>query len=223
LRGHIKAPKILRFSPDSKTLVTISADGTARVWNTEDGAALYRKSVLVDEFAGVAVFSKDSGRLLLAAGDEHMIHPVVDARTGDLLTTLRGHLYPVLDAAFSHDGSRIVTGSLDGTARLWDAATGVELVKLGGESELTREPNPFKPKKRSSGGFFSIGDFSILDESVLHVGFNADGSRAFALRRSGELRLFDIPDLATLMAEAKTHLGRPLTPQERETYFLDSE
>jgi len=223
LRGHAKNPKVVRFSPDSTTLVTVSEDGAAKVWDASDGTKLYDKPLQATEFATMAVFSEDSGRLLLGAIDKRMVHPVFDARSGDLLATLRGHLYPVLDAAFSHDGRRIITGSLDGTARLWDAETGVELVKLGGDSELTREPNPFEPKKRSSGGLFSIGDFSAMDQAVLRVGFNADDGRVFTLQRSGRLRVFHLPELESLMTMARAQLGRPFTPQERETYFLGPE
>ena len=36
--------------------------------------------------------------------------------------TLKGHTNRVFSAAFSPDGQRVVTGSLDQTARIWDAA-----------------------------------------------------------------------------------------------------
>jgi WD40 repeat protein len=39
---------------------------------------------------------------------------------------LRGHEDVVKSAAFSEDGRRVVTASSDGTARLWDAASGQE-------------------------------------------------------------------------------------------------
>ena len=39
------------------------------------------------------------------------------------LKTLRGHLSTVVSAAFSPDGQRIVTGSEDQTAKVWDAAS----------------------------------------------------------------------------------------------------
>ena len=43
-----------------------------------------------------------------------------------------GHLGEVNDASFSPDGSRIVTGSDDETARVWDAETGASLATLKG-------------------------------------------------------------------------------------------
>lgn len=43
---------------------------------------------------------------------------------------LEGHLDRVRSAAFSPDGTRVVTASDDNTARVWDAATGAEIVVL---------------------------------------------------------------------------------------------
>ena len=38
--------------------------------------------------------------------------------------------------AFSPDGTRIVTGSVDGTAKVWDARTGTPLLELKGHTDL---------------------------------------------------------------------------------------
>ena len=46
--------------------------------------------------------------------------------------TLRGHLKAVASICFSPDGQRIVTGSWDGTAKVWDAASGKELLTFAG-------------------------------------------------------------------------------------------
>ena len=45
---------------------------------------------------------------------------------------LAGHTALVSGAAFSPDGSRVVTASWDGTARVWDAKTGGVLITLAG-------------------------------------------------------------------------------------------
>jgi hypothetical protein len=50
-----------------------------------------------------------------------------DAATGTLLATCQGHQSGVKSAAFSPDGSRLVTASPDGTVRQWDARTGQEV------------------------------------------------------------------------------------------------
>jgi WD40 repeat protein len=44
---------------------------------------------------------------------------------------LRGHQYEVWDVEFSSDGTRLVTASRDGTARIWDTATWQQLLVLG--------------------------------------------------------------------------------------------
>jgi WD40 repeat protein len=52
------------------------------------------------------------------------------------LRTLEGHEGMVAAAAFSPDGRFILTGSWDGTARLWDAQTGAPLRTLAGHESL---------------------------------------------------------------------------------------
>jgi WD40 repeat protein len=48
--------------------------------------------------------------------------------------TLRGHTSGVSSVAYSPDGKRIVTGSWDGTAKMWDAVTGRDLLTLKGQT-----------------------------------------------------------------------------------------
>lgn len=43
-----------------------------------------------------------------------------------------GHTQRIVDARYSRDGKRVVTASEDGTARIWDAVTGAQLIVLKG-------------------------------------------------------------------------------------------
>ena len=55
------------------------------------------------------------------------------------LRVLRGHETYVRSVAFSHDGSRIVSGSSDRTIRVWDVSTGAEMLPpLQGHSDWVR-------------------------------------------------------------------------------------
>ncbi|MGB7100089.1 MAG: WD40 repeat domain-containing protein, partial [Xanthobacteraceae bacterium] len=56
-------------------------------------------------------------------------------KTGAALATLSGHADRVNVAAFSPDGSRVVTASSDNTARLWDGTTGAALATLAGHTD----------------------------------------------------------------------------------------
>jgi len=51
---------------------------------------------------------------------------------------LRGHSDVIKSVAFSPDGQRIVTGSNDQTAKVWDAASGRELLTLTGHTDIIR-------------------------------------------------------------------------------------
>jgi WD40 repeat protein/tRNA A-37 threonylcarbamoyl transferase component Bud32 len=54
------------------------------------------------------------------------------------LFCLNGHTGRVVSLGMSADGSRIVTGSVDKTARVWDARTGKTLLELKGHTSMVR-------------------------------------------------------------------------------------
>lgn len=64
------------------------------------------------------------------------------------LKTLRGHLAGVSSVAFSPDCQRIVTASLDQTAKVWDAALGTEILTLRGHEGGVRHA-VFSPDGRT--------------------------------------------------------------------------
>ena len=119
----------MAFSPDGLTVLTGSADETARLWDAETGKELKRFAGSSGSVESVA-FSPD-GRTVLTGGDDMMGH-LWDVKTSKELRRLTGHSESVSSVAFSPDGRRMLTGSEDGTTKLWDASSGIQLASLVG-------------------------------------------------------------------------------------------
>ena len=56
---------------------------------------------------------------------------IMDPQTGGQMS-LKGHALNVTDCAFSPDGRRLATTRIDKSIRIWDLATGQEVLKLAG-------------------------------------------------------------------------------------------
>ena len=83
------------------------------------------------------------------------------------LACLRGHARPAVNSvAYSPDGPPIVTGSGDGTVRVWDAESGVELACLRGHADAVYERGVFArrpPYRHGSDGSCSDGTVRVWD------------------------------------------------------------
>jgi len=122
----------VRFSRDGTRLVAADLEGWARVWNSATGEALTpllrasdfdasSVSAWADRMFPTAEFSPDGARVLLAWGGKSA--QLRDSVTGELIQEF-AHRDHVWHAAFSKDGSLVVTSSQNGEARVWEAATG---------------------------------------------------------------------------------------------------
>lgn len=72
----------------------------------------------------------DDGSLAITADSKGNLCLSPLGGTSDMLT-LRGHRAEILSAAFSPDGLLIATAGWDGTVRVWDVATGLEVKRFG--------------------------------------------------------------------------------------------
>jgi len=128
------------FSPAGSQFVTGGRDGAARVWDAAAGRLLYTLEGH-DDTVCYAGFSPDASQILTASWDgtarlwllPEESNSGGEARAGQLRYILK-HVSPVYWAAFSPDGSRIITVCGDQTAKVWDAHTGQELHTLVGHT-----------------------------------------------------------------------------------------
>lgn len=74
-----------------------------------------------------SAISADGTRVATAAYQGQHVVNIWDAANGRKLRTLSGHTDEINSVAFTTDGRRVVTGSNDSTARVWNASTGGEI------------------------------------------------------------------------------------------------
>ncbi|HJS73302.1 MAG TPA: WD40 repeat domain-containing protein, partial [Vicinamibacteria bacterium] len=138
------------FSPDSRYLVTASRDGIVLVSDLTEPfeRRLVRLERHEGQIRGVAV----SGERFVTFGEDRVaVLSRFDAPDAPIL--LRGHIGPVISAAFAPDGKALVTGSEDGAARLWNLDAGAEPLALEARGRTVTE------------AWFSPGDRFVVARS----------------------------------------------------------
>ena len=118
--AHADAVEAAGLCGVAPLVATCSMDGEVRVWDLGAGGGKLR-AALPHGGHGVVTFAWIPGQpLLLSAAVDGCLR-LWDARTGVLVggSERQGHTDTILDLSLSADGSMAVTGSEDGTARVW--------------------------------------------------------------------------------------------------------
>jgi WD40 repeat protein len=160
------------FSNDGALVATGSGDQTVRVWDAHAGSERLRVKCEAGPVNSV-VFTPDSARLIFACGSKT---EVVDARSGKSLLEIAGHTDEISSVAVSANGARIITGSDDRTARVWNAANGALVATLAGHTG-----------------------------PVSGVAISADGTLAVTASADATAIIWDVKAAATQRAVLKTH------------------
>jgi WD40 repeat protein len=197
LSAHSQVVTGVAFDASGARLATVSFDGTAKVWDVSDGPSrgqVLFTLTLEGQERGLwsFAFSPDGTRLAITQRDGTVISIWDASPEGSReqpLQTLIGHTSIDTGAAFSPDGTRLATASFDGTAKVWDVATGEELLTLTGHN----------------GG-------------VTSVAFSPDGKRLVTGSQDGTARVYVLP-IEELMALARSRLTRSFTLEECQRFL----
>jgi WD40 repeat protein/tRNA A-37 threonylcarbamoyl transferase component Bud32 len=199
LSGHRRQVSRVAFRPDGKVLASSSWDQTIRLWNPETGQQVrcldwISQPGRVDPIDSLAFHP--SGDYLAAAPDPFGGGgevKVFDLKTGATVHSLPGHIYGIFQVVFSADGRRFASCSCDGGVKVWDMATGQELLSF--DNRTGRLP--------ALGG-----RIDSRRDAVHSVAFSPDGSRLALGCRNNKLLVLDTT---------------PLTPElliAREAYLV---
>ncbi len=224
LNGHTGQVGGVVFSPDGKWIASACYDGTAKLW---DAATGHETRTLRGQQGGVSsvAISPDGKRLVTGNSDQTVrvwdisgVKPI-PVRSGDPPSNPRSTIKPVTisgapvsltlqspargfsSVAFSSDGQRLVTSSLDQTVRVWDSVIGEERLSLKGGScaALSRDE-----KWLVSGGsdkVLRVWDASNGQEklalkghtdNISGVAFSLDGQRVASASDDQTVRVWDV-------------------------------
>jgi hypothetical protein len=133
----------LPFAPDPQDSIRRSIGSTRHLQATQDALRLATQVLARDpgQLAGqlrgrLAPTEEPALQRLAALARAHVAPPAIVPRhpslrgPGPLVFRLAGHSGDVTAVAFTADGSRAISGSRDGTLRVWDLRTGLELQRF---------------------------------------------------------------------------------------------
>ncbi len=200
LLGHMHSVDCVQFSPNGKTVVTVSKDSTARLWDVTTGRML---SVLKGHRDRVldARFSPDNICVATASADKTV--KVWNLETGALIHNFQGHEGQVYKVRFSTDGRRVVSTSQDKTAKIWDVHTGTLVLTLKGHTSalceaqfdlegrriVTASHDTARVWDAFTGGVLAV--ISGVDLRFNSASLSPDGEKILTSSNDGIARLWD--------------------------------
>jgi len=206
--GHSERIEKIEFSSRGRYVVSASADGTAKVWNANNGNVV--ATLRPDGKITCARFSPNSRHVVTTAKDAAHVWEIP---AGTMIAAFKGHINRVWTADFSHDGNRVVTGGEDGTFKIWKLSDKKEILTVsvtdkGSVNDVAFHPRENKVAAGVSGKILGIWDassgkqlksFSGHTQAISCVAFNKNGNRLATTGRSGKTIIWNAVQGSSVM------------------------
>ncbi len=196
---HGGAVNSVAYCHEPEQILTGSRDGSIRRWNREEAKVLLRWFPH-ESYVTIQRVSPDGQRVLsYGAG----LVAESDLATGEPRIKWERHAGAVNGVAFLADGQHVVSGSADGTLRLWDVTTGATVRVIKGANlgawAVAVSPDGAKAAAGCKDGMlreFDLADGSLIRELTGHLGYvrsvaySHDGSRLISSADDGSVRVW---------------------------------
>lgn len=155
---------VIRYTPDGSQLVTYEINGQFKHWDAANGKLLSTLSLTEAGFTSV-MFNLDVTQMIVINSTTATVWNI---ETGQRLFQLAGHEDVISAAAFSRDGHRLATVSMDGIVKIWDARTGENQLSFVADAQgcayfIEFENDPNHLILSSSCGFMAFWDIAMAE------------------------------------------------------------
>ena len=223
---------VIEASDDMKRMLVVSNDSTLHLLNTETGSEIIRKVPFA--MFNRAAFSKDGKKVACSfcnglnnlvwmdhCNDNYYSYNIIkvfDTETGNLITSWSGHKNIIFSLDFI-DNESLLSASLDGTMKIWNATNGMEL-----SSSATNTSSLLFAKYRDDGekiiateydgaiilmdkNFGEIMRLSGHSSGAMTAGFSPDNKKIVSVSSDKTIRLWDVEGMENVNIIVKTNLN----------------